>query len=285
MTCWKRLPPLLPLLLLLPLCGCQGSYMQYLPAPHEMAADAAALQSKTKTPEKLINVQEVRPIAADVLQALMKTRGYAFLGRHTVRSEYDPSVSNIKKAAHAIGASNALYAEVNREVVREKKRDFSGLVSALVKQDYGGALKESVKNRRYDDDVTYRTYNVSYWAKIDDNAARLSQKEVMLLKNELKSSRQNVQRMKKEIRRLERKAAPAQRALAQQASTGSEMNDYTRRSLKALEELQQKKEEQTRQIARIESVEQSLQQDAARKRDDPLDRSYHDNDFSLKNLW
>ena len=63
------------------------------------------------------------------------------------------------------------------------------------------------------------------------------------------------------------------------------MNDYTRRSLMALEELREKREEQTRQISHIAAMETSIQNDEARKKGEPVDRGYGDNDFALKNLW
>lgn len=48
------------------------------------------------------------------------------------------------------------------------------------------------------------------------------------------------------------------------------MNDYTCRSLMALEELREKREEQTRQISHIAAMETSIQNDEARKKGEPV---------------
>lgn len=195
---------LVPLLL----CACQG-YKQYIPAPHEMTVNAAFGVNKTQVPEELITVQETQPIASDVLQTLMKARGYLYMGKRVIRSEYSPSISNIKKAAHDIGASNALYFIAGREKTREKRSKIElgtlvgGLVGAENKKDYQRALERGLKQHDYIADVTYYTYSISYWARTEDEKSMmLSQSEILLLKQEQKNTRKKIRSLEKQLSKL-----------------------------------------------------------------------------------
>lgn len=122
------------LLVSLLFCACQGGYQAYLPAPHEMAVNAALAREVKVVPEEQVRVQQSQAVASDVMQALMKARGYVYIGKRSIRSEYAPSASSIRKAASELGASQVVYFVTNKEQVRERrsKMQLDSLVSDLI---------------------------------------------------------------------------------------------------------------------------------------------------------
>lgn len=194
------------------LCACQGGYRNYLPAPHEMSTTAIFAKDKKYVSEEQISVQESQPMAPDVLQALMKARGYIYIGQRTIRSEYSLSISGIRKAAYEIGASQAIYFAMHKDKVREKRSKIeignfvSEMIGAKNAEDRKRAGQNVVKTRDYIEDVTYYTYNITYWTKdINGQATILTKNETLLLKGEQKKLKKEVQQLKKKIATLEKR--------------------------------------------------------------------------------
>lgn len=201
-------------LLLIPLlfCACQSGYRSYLPAPHEMAVNAALNKEVKYVPEEQVRVQESEFVAPDMQQALMKARGYMYIGKRTVRSEYAPSASSIRKAASELGASQVVYFVSHKEQVRERqsKVEFGNLVSDLIgatnTQDVRRAGQRAAKLREYTENVTYYTYTITYWARDDGGQATiLTKSETLLLADELKKLHNELRSINKKISKIERK--------------------------------------------------------------------------------
>ena len=201
-------------LLLAPLlfCACQGGYRNYLPAPHEMAVNAALNREVKLVPEEDVRVQESMFVASDVQQALMKARGYIFIGQHSIRSEYAPSASSVRKAAGEIGASHVVYFVTNKETVREKrtKMQLNNLVSDLIAaksaNDLRRAGQRATKMREEIEDVTYYTYKITYWARDEGGQATvLTKSEQLLLADEMKKLQKEMRAVSRKISRMERR--------------------------------------------------------------------------------
>lgn len=176
------------------LCACQAIYQQYIPAPNEMPADLNFFANAYPIPEEQIMVQSTQNINPDILQAIMKTRGYIYNGYRVVKSQYSPSISAIKKAAHAIGSSNAIYFIQKQETVMEKKEkfDLNGLVGDLIranrKYEYQNAFSRGLQTHQTFENVTYYTYYITYWRKTEDEIPiLLNNNEIDLLKGEQES--------------------------------------------------------------------------------------------------
>lgn len=219
---------LLPLLL----CACQGGYQTYLPAPHEMAVNAALAGEVKHVPEDQVRVQESFFVASDVQQALMKARGYIYIGQRNIRSEYAPSASSIRKAASEIGASQAVYFVAQKETVREKrsKMEFGNLVSDLIGSrslnDLQRAGERATKVRDRTENVTYYTYTITYWLKDEGGQATiLTKSESLLLMDEMKKLQQEMRSVSKKISKMERKN-PDIRTAAQYVHTTTVVNQY-----------------------------------------------------------
>lgn len=193
------------------LCACQGTYQQYVPAPNEMPADAAFFTDQQRTPEELISVQSTQNVNLDVLQAIMKTRGFVYKGYRVIKSQYSLSISGIKKAAYEIGASHALYFITDQETVRKEKEkiDMGNLLvdifDAKGKSDYQRDLKRGLRKTRSRENVTYYTYYITYWNKMNgDKPILLNDSEITLLKDEQRTLRRTISELQKQMRNLER---------------------------------------------------------------------------------
>lgn len=200
------------LLVSLLFCACQGGYQAYLPAPHEMAVNAALAREVKVVPEEQVRVQQSQAVASDVMQALMKARGYVYIGKRSIRSEYAPSASSIRKAASELGASQVVYFVTNKEQVRERrsKMQLDSLVSDLIgaknSQDIRRAGQRATKIREYTADVTYYTYAITYWARDEGGQATiLTKSETLLLADEFKKLHKELSIINKKISKIERK--------------------------------------------------------------------------------
>lgn len=194
------------------LCACQGMYQQYVPAPNEMPADAAFFTDQQRTPEELISVQSTQNVNPDVLQAIMKTRGFVYKGYRVIKSQYSLPVSGIKKAAYEIGASHALYFITDQKTVLEEKEkiDMGNLLvdifGAKGKSDYQMALKRGLRTTRSRENVTYYIYYITYWTKTNgDNPILLNNSEITMLKDEQKTLHRTISKLQKQMKSLERR--------------------------------------------------------------------------------
>lgn len=193
------------------LCACQATYQQYIPAPHEMPANANVFTNQVHTPKEQITVQSTQLVNLDLLQALMKTRGFLYKGYRTVQSEYNLSIPGIQEAACTIGASNAIYFITDKKTVREEKEKFDissmlgGIIKSRKSDDYKNALSQGMNQTKYNEDVTYYTYMITYWSKTDDKTLMiLNDNEVTVLKNEQMKLREKIHVMEKRMRLLEK---------------------------------------------------------------------------------
>ena len=141
----------------------------------------------------------------------MKTRGFLYKGYRTVQSEYNLSIPGIQEAACTIGASNAIYFITDKKTVREEKEkfDISSMLGGIIKSrksgDYKNALSQGMNQTKYNEDVTYYTYMITYWSKTDDKTLMiLNDNEVTVLKNEQMKLREKIHVMEKRMRLLEK---------------------------------------------------------------------------------
>lgn len=210
------------------LCACQGMYQQYVPAPNEMPADSAFFTDQQRTPEELITVQSTQNVNPDILQAIMKTRGFVYKGYRVIKSQYSLSVSGIKKAAYEIGASHALYFITDQETVREEKEEIDmtnllgNIFDAQKKSDYQRAIKRGLRKTRSRENVTYYTYCITYWTKTNgDKPILLNDSEITMLKNEQKTLRRTISGLQKQMRSLERQKKSLQSGPAKTPQHGN----------------------------------------------------------------
>ena len=177
-----------------------------------MAVNAALAREVKVVPEEQVRVQQSQAVASDVMQALMKARGYVYIGKRSIRSEYAPSASSIRKAASELGASQVVYFVTNKEQVRERrsKMQLDSLVSDLIgaknSQDIRRAGQRATKVREYTADVTYYTYAITYWARDEGGQATiLTKSETLLLADEFKKLHKELSIINKKISKIERK--------------------------------------------------------------------------------
>uniref|UniRef100_UPI002621BB8E hypothetical protein n=1 Tax=uncultured Desulfovibrio sp. TaxID=167968 RepID=UPI002621BB8E len=137
---------------------------------------------------------------------------YVYIGKRSIRSEYAPSASSIRKAASELGASQVVYFVTNKEQVRERrsKMQLDSLVSDLIgaknSQDIRRAGQRATKIREYTADVTYYTYTITYWARDDGGQATiLTKSETLLLEDEFKKLHKELRIISKKISKIERK--------------------------------------------------------------------------------
>lgn len=185
-------------LLGLSFCACTSTHQKYIPAPHELPAETTLFNKQTQIPEEQISVRSTQRIKPEVLQTLMKTRGYVYKGYRNVQSEYAPSISDIKKAAHTIGASDAIYFVSDQKTVREQRESIDlgqlvgGLISAKNKTETGHAISRGLKTHKRIEDVTYYNYYITYWSKSSNTSfTALNVSEIELLKKNIKKLKKN----------------------------------------------------------------------------------------------
>lgn len=244
------------------LCACQGMHQQYVPAPNEMPADTAFFTDQQRTPEELITVQSTQNVNPDVLQAIMKTRGFVYKGYRVIKSQYSLPVSGIKKAAYEIGASHALYFITDQQTVREEKEkiDMGNLLGDILaakgKSDYQRAVKRGLRKTRFRENVTYYTYYITYWTKTNgDKPILLNDSEITMLKDEQKTLRRAVSELQKQMRGLERLKKSMQSGPAMTAQhDNNALVEITSQISKLREEFQQNK-------AVDEEIDQAIDRD------------------------
>lgn len=201
------------LICLLTAAGCAGMYK---PPPHTLPPPGTYAGFQFEDCKDNIAIHQIPAMKSDVLETLMKSRGYVPYGMLELQEEHLPSSLFLEKDAEQLNACAALYS-VNR-MTREKRLTTDSTI--INSGDYfsppnNGRIisRETIKKGKYvlikyEYMKEFTTYDltITYWKKIAgfdpalNTEHRLSRAQEQQLKAE-------VARLKKENRQL--KAAQA----------------------------------------------------------------------------
>lgn len=192
------------------LCGCSTGYRNYIPAPHERAQDAMS-SSVAFVPEEQIGIYSTPKIDPNVLQAMMKSRGYKYIGSRKIRSEYALSTADMRKAAHDIGASSVIYFPIHKEQVQEKRtkveigKFVGNLIASKSVNNTKRATQKLFNAKEKNELITYTTYDITYWTKSTNRKANLlTQNEINVLNTQHDKLQSDIRMMQQQLAQLKR---------------------------------------------------------------------------------
>lgn len=198
------------------LCGCSASYRNYVPAPHELAQDTTYGQNHASVPEEQVGIYSTPYINTNVLQAMMKSRGYRYIGSRKVRSEYALSATDMRKAAYDIGASSVIYFPVQKEQVQEKRtkveigKFVGNLIASKNINDTKRAAQKLLNAKEQNELITYTTYDITYWVKnTNPKANLLTPNEINILHTQHVKLQNDIRVMQKQLAQLKKSSYSA----------------------------------------------------------------------------
>ncbi len=199
---------LIALICLLAATGCAGMYK---PPPHTLPPPGAYAGLQFEDCKDNISIHQIPAMKSDILESLMKSRGYVPYGMLELQKEHLPSSLFLEKDAEQLNACAALYS-VNR-ITRGKRLATSS--TTIKRGDYfsppnNGRIISRETNKKgnrvsikyeYEEEFTTYDLTITYWKKIAGfDPARNA--EHRLSRHQEKQLKAEVARLNKELGRL-----------------------------------------------------------------------------------